>query len=85
MLKTLAVEDRTFIILYESPLHKLVKTLHELATALGPDRQAAVCRETYKNIFRETNKNSLSALAMHYESHPPKGEIVIVIAPTPDP
>jgi len=82
MLKTLAAEDRT-IILYESP-HRLVKTLHELATALGPDRQAAVCRELTK-IFEETNKNSLSALAMHYESHPPKGEIVIVIAPSPDP
>ena len=78
MLKTLANESRT-IILYESP-HRLVKTLHELATALGPERQAAVCRELTK-IFEETNKNTLSALAAHYEAHPPKGEIVIVIAP----
>ena len=76
MLKILAAEDRT-IILYESP-HRLVKTLHELATFLGPDRQAAVCRELTK-MFEETNKNTLSALAAHYEKHPPKGEIVIVI------
>jgi 16S rRNA (cytidine1402-2'-O)-methyltransferase len=76
MLKILAAEERT-IILYESP-HRLVKTLHELATYLGPDRQAAVCRELTK-IFEETNKNTVSALAAHYEKHPPKGEIVLVI------
>jgi 16S rRNA (cytidine1402-2'-O)-methyltransferase len=78
MLKTLAGEGRT-IILYESP-HRLVKTLHELAAALGAERQAAVCRELTK-IYEETNKNTLAALAAHYEAHPPKGEIVIVIAP----
>ena len=78
MLKTLAEEDRT-VILYESP-HRLVKTLHELATWLGAERQAAVCRELTK-MFEETNKNTLTALAAHYEAHPPKGEIVIVIAP----
>jgi 16S rRNA (cytidine1402-2'-O)-methyltransferase len=76
MLKIIAAEERT-IILYESP-HRLVKTLHELATFLGPERQAAVCRELTK-IFEETNKNTLAALAVHYEKHPPKGEIVIVI------
>ncbi|MFI5195993.1 MAG: 16S rRNA (cytidine(1402)-2'-O)-methyltransferase [Chitinophagales bacterium] len=76
MLKMLAEEDRT-VILYESP-HRLVKTLHELATFFGADRQAAVCRELTK-MFEETNKNTLAALAVHYEKHPPKGEIVIVI------
>jgi len=78
MLKTLAGEDRT-IIFYESP-HRLVKTLNELATALGASRQAAVCRELTK-IYEETNINTLQALAAYYEAHPPKGEIVIVIAP----
>jgi 16S rRNA (cytidine1402-2'-O)-methyltransferase len=77
MMKTLAEEDRT-IILYESP-HRLVKTLRELCEYLGADRPAAVCRELTK-MFEETNKNSLQALAEHYEKHPPKGEIVIVIA-----
>jgi 16S rRNA (cytidine1402-2'-O)-methyltransferase len=76
MLKMLATEERT-IILYESP-HRLVKTLNELATFLGADRNAAVCRELTK-MFEETNKNTLTALAAHYEKHPPKGEIVIVI------
>ncbi len=78
MLKALAGEDRT-IILYESP-HRLVKTLHELAATLGADRQAAVCRELTK-IYEETNINTLTALAAYYEAHPPKGEIVIVVAP----
>jgi 16S rRNA (cytidine1402-2'-O)-methyltransferase len=77
MLRLLSAEERT-IILYESP-HRLVKTLNEMATWFGPDRQAAVCRELTK-MFEETNKNTLTALAAHYTKHPPKGEIVIVIA-----
>jgi len=77
MMKLLAEEERT-IILYESP-HRLIKTLHELATYMGADRQAAVCRELTK-MFEETNTNTLAALAAHYEAHPPKGEIVIVIS-----
>ena len=76
MFKILAQEERT-IILYESP-HRLVKTLNELGTWLGTERQAAVCRELTK-MFEETNKNTLANLAAHYTAHPPKGEIVIVI------
>jgi 16S rRNA C1402 (ribose-2'-O) methylase RsmI len=34
-------------------------------------------------MFEETNKNSLAALAAHYEAKPPKGEIVIVIEGAP--
>jgi len=76
MLKKLAVEERT-IVLYESQ-HRLVKTLNELANYLGAERQAAVARELTK-MFEETNRNTLTALAAHYEKHAPKGEIVIVI------
>jgi len=77
MLKLLATEERT-IILYESP-HRLVKTLHELAEYFGADRQAAVCRELTK-MFEETRKDTLTALAQHYEAHAPKGEIVLIIS-----
>jgi len=77
LVKKLAEEERT-IILYESP-HRLVKTLRELSEAFGTDRQAAVCRELTK-LFEETNKDTLVNLAIYYENHPPKGEIVIVIA-----
>lgn len=76
-MKALALEDRT-IILYESP-HRLVKTLEELATHMGADRQAAVCRELTK-MFEETRKGSLETLAAHYQKTPAKGEIVLVIA-----
>ncbi len=77
LFKQLAEEERT-IILYESP-HRLVKTLQELATYLGADRQAAVARELTK-MFEETRKGTLAELAKHYEATPPKGEIVIVIS-----
>lgn len=77
MMKQLAEEERT-VILYESP-HRLVKTLVELATYFGAERQAAVCRELTK-MFEETRKGSLQELATHYEKTPPKGEIVMVIA-----
>jgi 16S rRNA (cytidine1402-2'-O)-methyltransferase len=76
LFKQLAEEERT-IILYESP-HRLVKTLTEMATYMGSDRLAAVCRELTK-MFEETRLAPLSELATWYEAHPPKGEIVIVI------
>ena len=75
--KLLAGEERT-IILYESP-HRLVKTLREAAEYFGAERQAAVCRELTK-FYEETRKATLQELAAHYEAHPPKGEIVLVIA-----
>ncbi|RYD59346.1 MAG: 16S rRNA (cytidine(1402)-2'-O)-methyltransferase [Sphingobacteriales bacterium] len=77
LMKQLAEEERT-IILYESP-HRLVKTLKELSTYLGTDRQAAVCRELTK-MFEETRKGTLTELAAHYDKTPPKGEIVLIIA-----
>jgi 16S rRNA (cytidine1402-2'-O)-methyltransferase len=77
MLKELAEEERT-IILYESP-HRLVKTLTEMTTFFGAERQAAVCRELTK-MFEETRKGTLTELAAHYEKTPPKGEIVLVIS-----
>ena len=78
-LKKLSEEERT-IILYESP-HRLVKSLQEFVTYFGAERRAAVCRELTK-MFEETQKGTLAELAAHYELHPPKGEIVIVIAGT---
>ena len=77
MMKKLAEEERT-VVLYESP-HRLAKTLKELAEYFGTERQAAVCRELTK-MFEETRKGSLQELAQHYETHAPKGEIVLVIA-----
>jgi 16S rRNA (cytidine1402-2'-O)-methyltransferase len=75
--KELAEEERT-IILYESP-HRLLKTLEEMATYFGPDRQVSVSRELTK-MFEETVRGSVAEVKLHFESHPVKGEFVICIA-----
>jgi len=74
--KFLAEEERT-IILYESPF-RLVKTLVDLASFLGPERRTCVCRELSKK-FEENRRGSLSELAAWYQAHPPKGELVLVV------
>jgi 16S rRNA (cytidine1402-2'-O)-methyltransferase len=76
-LKELALEERTFI-LYESP-HRLVKCLQQLAEHLGVDRRACVSRELSK-LFEENRRGTLTELYEHYNKHPPKGEIVLVVA-----
>jgi 16S rRNA (cytidine1402-2'-O)-methyltransferase len=73
----LSEETRTMIF-YESP-YRLVKTLIELAEHFGPQREACVSRELSK-VFEENLKGTLIFLADHYKTHPPKGEIVIVVA-----
>lgn len=69
---------RATLILYESG-PRLAATLQALASGLG-ERDAAVAREITKH-FEEAVTGTLSALAARYASQPPKGEIVIVIAP----
>lgn len=73
----LAMEERT-IILYESP-HRLAKCLSELASVMGEERQGSVSRELTK-LHEETRRGTLSELSEYFQSHPPKGEIVIVVA-----
>jgi 16S rRNA (cytidine1402-2'-O)-methyltransferase len=69
---------RASLILYESG-PRLGATLAALEEGLG-DRQAAVVREISKR-FEETATGTLSQLAGRYAEAPPKGEIVIVVAP----
>ncbi len=69
---------RATLIVYESG-PRLAATLAALAETLG-DRDAAVAREITKH-FEEAVTGTLSALAARYADAPPKGEIVIVIAP----
>ncbi|MAZ26868.1 MAG: 16S rRNA (cytidine(1402)-2'-O)-methyltransferase [Cytophagaceae bacterium] len=76
-LQFLAEETRT-IILYESP-HKLVKTLGNLAEYLGEGRKASVSREISK-LHEETVRGTLAEVKSHFESKPPKGEIVLIVA-----
>lgn len=69
---------RATLVLYESG-PRLAATLRTLSEGLG-DREAAVAREISKK-FEETVIGSLSGLAERYREAPPKGEIVIVVAP----
>lgn len=75
-LKRLAALDSTFI-LYESP-HRLLRCLEELAEHCGQDRNASVAREISKK-FEEQITSSLASLILHFQSHAPKGEFVIVV------
>jgi len=69
---------RATLVLYESG-PRLSACLTALAEGLG-DREAAVAREISKK-FEECVTGSLTQLAERYAEAPPKGEIVVVVAP----
>jgi 16S rRNA (cytidine1402-2'-O)-methyltransferase len=69
---------RATLVLYESG-PRLAATLGALAAGLG-NREAGVAREISK-MFEECVTGTLTALAERYADAPPRGEIVIVIAP----
>jgi len=85
-LRAAAAREETSIY-FESPyrLAKTLKGLNEilLATASpsgdGQDRQLCVARELTKK-FEEFRRGSAAELLAHYEAHPPKGEIVLIIS-----
>jgi len=66
------------LILFESP-RRLSALLGVAVDVLGPDREAAVCRELTKR-FEEVRRGTLADLVEHYEGVVPKGEIVVCIA-----
>lgn len=76
-LSFLAEEHRT-IIFYESP-HKLVKTITDFVTYFGENRLMSVSRELTK-LYEETRRGTTQEMLMYYTNHPPKGEIVLVVA-----
>jgi 16S rRNA (cytidine1402-2'-O)-methyltransferase len=73
---------RATLVLYESG-PRLGASLAALAAGLG-DREAAVTREITKK-FEEAVTGTLSTLAARYADAPPRGEIVIVVAPPGEP
>ena len=64
------------LVFFESP--KRVTAFLKGAREVLGERVGAVCREMTK-IYEEVQKNSLSSLINYYESHPPRGEVVILI------
>ena len=80
VLEELGRVQSTLIFFETAP--RLAKSLDAIARNL-PGRQIAVARELTK-MFEECRTGSAEELLEHYKSHPPKGEIVLLISPPPD-
>ena len=75
-LRTAAGSGET-VIFFESP-YRLAKTLVACVDII-PDRQLCIARELTKK-FEEFRRGTAGELLAHYEVHPPKGEIALVIS-----
>ena len=73
-LKELANQEGT-IIIYESP-HRLLKTLEDIKTVYG-NINLVIAREITKK-FEEILRGSAELLITHFQTHPPKGEFVVL-------
>jgi 16S rRNA (cytidine1402-2'-O)-methyltransferase len=71
------------LVVYETG-PRVAATLADLAAGLGDKREAAVCRELTK-LHEEIRRGDLGNLAEAYAGSEPRGEIVLVIAPPPEP
>jgi 16S rRNA (cytidine1402-2'-O)-methyltransferase len=71
-----AAERKETSIYFESP-YRLTKTL-KASVDLLQDRPICVARELTKK-FEEFRRGTAAELLAHYEAHPPKGEIVLLI------
>lgn len=65
------------LVFYESP-KRISASLSDMASVLGGDRQAAMCRELTKK-FEEVRRGSLESLTHELESEKLKGEIVVLV------
>lgn len=64
------------LVFFESP-HRLVQTLQIMKETFH-NRKVAVVREISK-LFEEVKSGDFVSVIDHYEEHPPRGEIVIVL------
>lgn len=76
---TSLMEDKGTLVFFEGP-SRLDACLTDMAQVLGETRMGAVCREITK-LHEEVRRAPLSELAQYYSQNPPRGEIVIVLAP----
>lgn len=70
-------ESTATLVFYEAP-HRIRQFLDDARAVFG-DRRAVVARELSKH-FEEFLRGPLSELAAHFETHEPRGEMVVVIA-----
>ena len=69
---------RTTLVFFETA-PRLAKSLEAIGELL-PGREVAVARELTK-LYEECRTGSAEELAAHYQAHPPRGEIVLLIGP----
>ncbi|MCC0176094.1 16S rRNA (cytidine(1402)-2'-O)-methyltransferase [Waterburya agarophytonicola K14] len=75
-LALLRSETRT-VVLYEAP-HRLIKTLTDLATAVGEEREIVLARELTK-MHEEFWRGNLQLAIALYAQRQPKGEYTLVL------
>jgi 16S rRNA (cytidine1402-2'-O)-methyltransferase len=78
-LRTLLSEPGGTLVAFESP-RRVPATLALLAE-VDPGREVAVCRELTK-VHEEVVRGPAAELAARYADAPPKGEVVLVLAPS---
>ena len=81
MLAELAGIRATLIVFDTAP--RLTRSLEAIASIM-PGREVAVARELTK-LHEECRRGSADELLAHYTAHPPRGEIVLLIGPPPEP
>ena len=73
----IAADSEETTLFFESP-YRLLKTLHA-CSAVMPDRRLCIARELTKK-FEKFRRGTAAELLAHYEAHPAKGEIVLVVS-----
>ena len=81
VLRELAGVPATLVFYETGP--RLVASLERLGQVM-PGREVAVARELTK-LFEECRTGRAEDLAAHYDAHPPKGEIVLLVGPPGEP
>lgn len=71
------------VVVFESPA-RLVRLLDDLADACGEERSVAVARELTK-VHEEIVRGTLAEASRYYGERGVRGEVTVVVAPTPEP
>ena len=73
-------DEPRVLVFYEAP-HRLAASLADMAEVFG-ERNGVMARELTK-IHEEFRRAPLSRLAAEVSQHPPRGEVVLLVAPPP--
>lgn len=80
LLERVARSEET-VVLFESP-RRLKRLLEDLGSSCGTDRNVVVARELTK-LHEEIVRGTLEEALRYYDNGPPKGEVTVVVAPSP--